>query len=156
MQIYNRKILCGTLGAAIALGLSIFAAAAQAQSDPAAIALRFVEQKAPQFGLTGADVGEIRVRNVVPAGGTGVSHVYLQQRYRGIEVVYGVFTVNIRDDGSVINPVHRFVSDIASAAGNQSVGTAAVDAVAAAADYLGLKPSSAFEVLDRRGGPMQR
>jgi len=151
-----RKLLPGVLSAAIVAGLGLASLSVQAQDGSATQALNYVKQNKQQFGLTGSDIGELEVLSVIPAGDNGISHVYLQQRFRGIEVAYGVFTVNLTADGKVLNPGHRFIDHIAAKAGNQNARKTSVTAVEAAAQYVGLKASRSFEIIKKQGGPNEK
>lgn len=150
------KMVSGALSAAIIAGLGLASLPAHAQDNTEAQALSFVSQSKQKFGLTGSDVGELEVLSVIPAGDNGVSHVYVQQKYRGIEVAYGIFTVNILADGTVLNPGHRFVDHLAAAAGSQIAKKSSVAAAGAAAKFVGLKAERPFEVLQQKGGPNQK
>ncbi len=151
-----RIIVSGMLSAAIVAGLGLASPQVQAQGDPATQALNFIQKNKQDFGLTGSDIGEVEVLSVIPAGDNGVAHVYLQQRYRGIEVAYGVFTVNLTADGAVLNPGHRFMDHIAAAAGSQSAKKSSVSAAEAAARHVGLQVKRPFEVVKVQGGPNEK
>jgi extracellular elastinolytic metalloproteinase len=153
LEMNARIIVSGMLSAAIVAGLGLASPQVQAQGDPATQALNFIQKNKQDFGLTGSDIGEVEVLSVIPAGDNGVAHVYLQQRYRGIEVAYGVFTVNLTADGAVLNPGHRFMDHIAAAAGSQSAKKSSVSAAEAAARHVGLQVKRPFEVVKVQGGP---
>ena len=55
------------------------------------------------LGVTGADLPEIAVSNTVVSRHTGVTHVYLQQRHRGIEVWNAIINVNVAANGTVLS-----------------------------------------------------
>jgi extracellular elastinolytic metalloproteinase len=143
-------------GAAIVLALvSLAAVPSDAASRAAAAALEHVQRHKQDFGLTGSDVKEVSVSSEVPSTHNGITHVYLQQGHRGIDVYNGILTVNVREDGSVLSAGSRFVSNIASLAGGQSARKAAEEAVGAAAGHLNLKPSKEFRALERKGGSQE-
>lgn len=139
------------------LALVLCLAAVASTNTPAQSAVDtardYVARNRQQLGLTGSDTNDMTVGSTVVSEHNGVTHVYLQQRYRGIEVWNGILTVNIAADGTVISAASRFVSNIASAAGGQQPRRAAEAAALDAADHLKLRPTRPFEVLDRRGGP---
>lgn len=151
-----RLLARGLLSAAIIAGLGLSVPLAHAQADPASQALNYVQKNKQKFGLSGSDVGEVEVLSVIPAGSTGVSHVYLQQLHRGIGVAHGIFTVNLAADGSVLAPGNRFIANIAAATAGQSASKSAVLAAQAACDYVGLKATRPFEVIRRQGGPNEK
>lgn len=143
----------GTLGAAILSILAVAAGPARAAPTVAeAAALNHLKSERQGMGLTGSDIGEVLVSNSVYSKHNGVTHVYLQQYYRGIEVWTGLVNVNIAADGRVISSGSRFVANIASLAGGQSARKSGIDAATAAAGHLKLKPNQPFHILERRGG----
>ena len=149
----KNRAFARTLAAMILAGLVASSNAASGAAPGATdIALEYVKKNTHQLGLSGSDVNEIAISDAVASAHNGVTHVYLQQQHRGIDVFTGLINVNVARDGSVLSAGNRFVSNLAAAAGGQSAKKAAVEAVSAAADHLGLKPSKALKVLDQKGG----
>ena len=108
-----------------------------------------------QFGLGPADIREATISSIVPGTARGMQHVYLQQRLRGIPVWNGMFTLNVRADGSVLNPGNRFLDNLPARAAGQSVRRNAVQAARTAADFLELRPTQPWRALSGRGGAEQ-
>ena len=149
----SRKALARAVAAASVTCLVVASGAISGTgSDATKVALGYVQDHKQELGLSGSDIKEIAVSDSVFSRHNGVTHVYLQQQYKGIDVHTGLLNVNVARDGSVISAGNRFVSNLAASAGGQSAKKAAVEAAAAAADDLGLKPSKALRVLDRKGG----
>ena len=148
----KNRAFARTLAAMILAGLVASSSAASGAAPGATdIALEYVKKNNHQLGLSGSDVNEIAISDTVASAHNGVTHVYLQQQHRGIDVFTGLINVNVARDGSVLSAGNRFVSNLAAAAGGQSAKKAAVEAVSAAADHLGLKPSKASEGVGREG-----
>ena len=147
----NRKP-ARTLAHALVLCCAVAANSNLAAQSAADAARRYVAGNRQQLGLTASDTNDMAVSSEVISEHNGVTHVYLQQRYRGIDVWNGVLTVNVARDGTVISAASRFVGNIASAAAGQQPRRAAEDAVRDAAGHLKLQPTRPFEVLARRGG----
>jgi len=142
----------GLLGATV---LAILAASA-VHSAPTATdgaALQYLKSQRQKMGLTGSDIGEVLVSSSVYSKHNGVTHVYLQQYYRGIEVWTGIVNVNVAPDGSVISAGNRFVSNVAASAGGQSARKSGVEAARVAAGQLKMQTKQEFKVLARKGGP---
>lgn len=144
--------LSARVAAASTLVLVSLAAVPSHAARPASAALEYVQRHKQELGLTGSDVEEISVSSEVASVHNGITHVYLQQEYRGIDVYNAIFTVNVRKDGSVLSASSRFVSNLASLAGGQSARQAAGEAVTAAAGHLGLKPRKEIRALGGKGG----
>lgn len=142
----------------LVIGLSALAtlgiagsAAATGPRDAAGIARDFVQQHLQQLGLDATDIDEAVVSGTVVSRDTGVTHVYLQQRYRGVDVYAGILNVNVHADGTVLSAGNRFVSHLASSAGAQTPRMGALDAAAAAAEHLDLVPREDFRLLLQQG-----
>ncbi|MGH9349346.1 MAG: M36 family metallopeptidase [Vicinamibacterales bacterium] len=123
-----------------------------AQGGAGEEALRYLERHRQTLGLTGSDIRDVVVGSTVVSAHTGVTHVYLQQRYRGIDVWNGILNVTVRADGSAMITGNRFVANIAAAAGGQQPRKAADAAASDAAGHLKLAPTRPFHVLERKGG----
>jgi extracellular elastinolytic metalloproteinase len=145
--------LCVPAVSAFAVVLAILASPAAAGQSAVETARGYVQQHKQELGLTGSDINDYAVSSEVTDRHTGVTHVYLQQLHKGIEVQGAILNVNVARDGGVLSAGSRFVSDVAAAAGGQNARKAAVDAARAAAGHLSLTPSKEFKVLARRGGP---
>jgi len=137
----------------IALALMTLASTASAGQSAVETARAYVKDNKQELGLTGSDINDYAVSSEVTDRHTGVTHVYLQQLHKGIEVYGAILNVNVARDGSVLSAGSRFVSNVAAAAGGQNARKAAVEAARAAAGHLSLKPSKEFKVMARRGGP---
>ena len=125
-------------------------------ADATDAALSYVQNHKKELGVTGSDLAEIAVSNTVVSRHTGVTHVYLQQRHRGIDVWNAIINVNVAANGTVISAGSTFVENIASVAAGQNARKSGVEAAEAATRHLKLKASKPFEVLQRRGGPSEQ
>lgn len=143
-----------TAGAVLALAMLTWGAIAEGRSgDPAVnAALQYVQTHRQQLGLTGADTAEMAVSSISTSKQTGVTHVYLQQQYRGVAVWNGMMTVSVHADGSVLSANSHFYAGIAAAAHGQGVKKTAIEAALAAARRLNLKPSGTIHELERQPG----
>ena len=126
-----------------------------AQNDRGEQALRHLQQNRGDLSLTASDVGDVVISSTVVSKHNGVTHVYLQQRYRGIEVWNGILNVAVSRDGTAAFSGSRFVANIAAAAGGQQPKRVAETAASDASGHLQLKPSQPFRVLELRGGPSE-
>ena len=77
--------------------------------DPLAIAKEYLTLHASQLGLTAADVSHAVVTDRYQDSDTGVTHIYLRQEYRGLEVSNADFAINVTADGRLINVAGGFV-----------------------------------------------
>ena len=110
----------------------------QAPREPGAIALDDLRAHAHELGLTPSDVQDAVVSSDTTSANTGVSHVYVSQRHRGIDVWGAVMTVNVSRDGRVINRAGTFVTGIAAKIGRTTPALTPVQAVQSAARHLDL------------------
>ena len=125
---------------------------APAKGKPLAIALHYLRGHAAAYGLAAGDLRGVDVTDQYRDAHNGVTHIYLRQRYRGIEVYNGNITISITRDGSVLSVGNRFVPRLAAAAGGATAARTAIDAVRSAARHLDIDGGKALKVLDRTGG----
>ena len=140
------------LGALIPLCLLLATATTAAAGSAVDSARAYLLRHSREMGLTGSDLREVVVSSEVASRHNGVTHVYLQQRYRGIDVHNAIVNVSIGKGGDVIGAGSRFVTRLAASAQGQQPRLAAPEAAGAAARALGLAPTRPFEVLGLKGG----
>ncbi len=148
----SRRVRARATVAAIPVLALVATGQSHAAGPASRAALEYVQRHKQDFGLTGSDIREISVSSEVASAHNGITHVYLQQRHRGIDVHNGLLTVNVRGDGRVLSAGSRFVARIASLAGGQSARKAAREAAVAAAGHLKLAPSKEIRAIARKGG----
>lgn len=99
----------------LSLGLPTGTAAtnnkASAKKDAVSVAKEYVSQHRRELGLKPADIADLAVTDSYRSTASGVTHVYLRQRYAGIDVLGAGMTVNIKD-GRVIYAPSRFIGKI--------------------------------------------
>ena len=74
-----------------------------AQGEPSDIAVGYVNARKADLGLTSGDVADLVVRDEVRSSHNGVTHLYLRQRHRGVEVFNGDLDVHVI---TVRSPAH--------------------------------------------------
>lgn len=126
-----------------------------AQSAAINTALSYLDAQAPSFGHFPSDVDDLLVTDAYQSRRSGATHVYVRQRFNGIEIADANYAVNVDRAGDVFHVAGKFEVDIASRIANSTPGISAQDAVAALADEVGLIPTGAFTVLSSEGGPSQ-
>ncbi len=122
---------------AVTLTGSALAAGKKADASTIDAALRYLERHKHDFGLTGSDIADVVVSSASTSAHNGVTHVYFQQRYRGIEVWSAIANISLKADGTVIAANSSFATNIAAAAGGNAKKEAR-EAAAAAAQHLNL------------------
>lgn len=125
------------------------------QGDPLDIAMKYLRQNVRLLGLNGADLNDVIVTDQYTSEHNGVTHIYLRQRHKGIEVANGNLSINIAPDGSVINVGHSFVTNLTAAVNRQAPGRSARQSVEAGAVHLGLNLGQELRILRQQGGPAQ-
>ena len=99
----------------LSLGLPTGSAAtktkAVAKKDAVSVAKSYVAQHRRELGLKPADIADLAVTDTYRSVASGVTHVYLRQRYAGIDVLGAGMTANVKD-GRVIYAPSRFIRGI--------------------------------------------
>jgi extracellular elastinolytic metalloproteinase len=111
------------------------------QSRAAVQAIEYLRARADALALEPADLDDVVVTSETTNERTGVTHVYLRQRYRGVEISGADLTVNVSRDGHVLNHVGQFVASVRSAVNQPASTLTAAQAVSAAARHLGVRLS---------------
>lgn len=124
----------------------------QPRSAAADRALAHVRGRPAEFNVTSADLDDVIVSSETVSKSSGVTHVYLQQRYGGIDIANAVMTVNVARDGTVLAANGTFYGNLAGAANRPDKTLAAGDAIARAAKYVGV----ALAPAERRKIPAKR
>jgi hypothetical protein len=108
----------------------VFAVAALLVTAPTAVAAppAALEAERASLGLSRSDIAGAVVTDRYTDRDTGVTHVYLRQRYRGLDVIDGTMTLTLAPDGSVASVGDRFVRGLAS----KAPGTTPLESAAAA------------------------
>ena len=78
------------------------------------IALQHLEQKRQDLQLTQQDISNYKISDHYTSKHNGVTHVYLQQQYEGINVQNALININVLSNDEVLNMGNRFVADLAS------------------------------------------
>jgi len=123
------------------------------QGNPLEIARNYLDQNKHFLGLTDADLRNMKVKNQYVTKHNGVTHIYLGQQSRGIDVFNGNININIASDGSVINLTNQFISNLERAINTTTPSISAEQSVEYAAQHLGLKITSPLTVQENVGGP---
>jgi extracellular elastinolytic metalloproteinase len=120
-----------------------------AQTTPLGTALQQLSSRSSKLGLTEADVLNPAVTSSYTDADAGVTHVYLRQRYQGLEV-YGTETdLHLDRNQKVVSLHSAFIANVANA-GRAAATTPAltpVQAVAAAARVLNLPAPGGLNVV---------
>jgi uncharacterized repeat protein (TIGR01451 family) len=122
------KRLLGTvlLSALVLAGLS-------AQRSASATALNFLRANPTQFGLTTADVSDVKITDEYVSEQMGLTHVWVQQQHQGTPVFNGLFGLHVTKEDKVLHLDHRFVPAL-----NEKVNTTIPSLSAAKALELAL------------------
>src|SRR5262245_19516534 len=123
-----------------------FAVTALPSAEAKRLALDYLRASAGTFGLTADDIADVVIGDIYSSDHTGVTHVYLRQRYRGVEVADAQVTVNVTADGRIIQLGHRFLSNLASRVEHDAPSLTAADAEAVVASDAG--PSTTVSAHD--------
>lgn len=81
---------------------------------PLDLSLRQLEQQRASLGLLPEDIKDLAVSDMYRSSHNGVTHVYLQQRYEGIEIHNAIVSYHVTEDGKVYDSPSRFYADLQS------------------------------------------
>jgi len=127
----------------------------KASGAPMTLAMNFVRTNLAALGLEAADLQGYAVTDVVYSKVTGATHVYLQQRYRGIPVYNAQLHINVNRDGRVISVNNSFLPGIARAVSSLSPRMQLPAAVNSAAQFSGIAAPAQLQALQTPRGVQQ-
>jgi hypothetical protein len=123
------------------------------EGTPLDIALAYVRAQRAELGLQDGDLDDVAVSSQHTSEHSGVTHVYLTQRYRGIDVHGAQVNINVTRDGKVLGMGSSFVSGLAASVRAAASERGAVESAEAAARHLGITQRNPIAVMHARGGP---
>lgn len=89
------------------------------------------------IGISEKDISEYAVADTYTTDMLQVTHVYLQQQHKAIDVFNGILNLNIKD-GNIVSYGNRWVSDISERSPDQLPSLDVFSAIQRAADNLGI------------------
>ncbi len=123
--------------------------------DPLQIALEHLGADRTRLGLASDDLDALGVDDRYVARRTGITHLYLKQQVDGIDVFGGNVTMAVDRDGRILTRGERLVRNLQGRIGARQPTIGAAEAVARAADHLGIAAPAAPQVSRLVGGPAQ-
>lgn len=138
------RLLIAFLGLALAMPT---AQAALSHTQAGSLALEELSQSASALGLETTDTQEASISSVIAGSRGKLTHVYLQQRFRGLDVHNAVASMTFDDGGNRIALNSRFVSGLASLPAAKGFSMPALEATKAAAFHLKMQPTEDLAVL---------
>jgi hypothetical protein len=145
-----RRKTVGT-AVAVALGLATAAAPGGFAAAPASADDIALEHVSSELGLAAGDVDELEITDSYRSAHNGVTHVYVRQQHRGLDVLDAVATINVGRDNDVIHTGSRLLSDLDRVA-TGSVRLDATAAFVAAASALELAAPTGVQVVQAPTG----
>ena len=139
---YNLPGLLGLL-----LLLLPMAASAQSALDAA---LRHINLTKTEYKLSAADLADYVVTDQYVSKNNGITHIYLRQRFQGIEVAGANININVDRDGNIINMGNTFIPNLQGLIKSTRASLSPAQAANAAAAHLKLKAQKPFEVKEKK------
>ena len=120
--------------------------------NPLDIAMQYIRREALQAGLySRTDLSDLVVKNQYTSSHNGVTHIYLRQRLKGIEVCGADIDIHISDDGKVICMRNQSVRHLSTKKKMSTPLLTAQQAIHYAAKHLGLQMTEPLFVIQASG-----
>lgn len=130
--------------------LSLFICCATYAQDPLQLALEHLSTNKEKYNLSNADISDYSVTDQYVSKNSGITHIYLRQRHKGIEVEGATININIGPNGDIINMGSRFIPNLKAAVRGGAAAQTPVQAVEAAARSLNLPVANALKVQEEK------
>lgn len=128
-----------------------------AQSEKALFqATDYLAKNKVSMGFTSTDIADIYVKDTYTDAHNGVTHVYVQQRYNGIEIKDAILGLHLQKTGEVLFVGNNFQKKIDTRLSRGDAAISAVQAVQTAAQSLDLQAKSAFSVISTERNAAQK
>lgn len=137
-------------GLCLFLFLSVFTTSTAFAQDPLTIALEHIAENKEEYQLTDTDIADYIVTDQYVTKQSGITHIYLRQRHKGIEVEGANININIDRNGNVINMGSRFIPGLEGVVKGSAATQTPVQAVEAAARHLELPLQETLQILEER------
>lgn len=111
-----------------AMLLMVFSLTFLSAQDMNGIVQKYLNDKAPELGLTSQDVSEWKISDIVPSLNPEIKHVYVKQYYNGIEIQGTSFKLTVKNN-QVTWHINQFVNELASKVVSSSSALTAKEAV---------------------------
>lgn len=120
------------------------------------IANDYLTENKATLGFTDTDIADLEITDNYTDAHNGVTHVYLQQKYNGIEIKNAVTGFHYKEDGSVIHVANRFQKKLNTRLKKTVQKLSAADAVNMAAQDLEFEIRTALKPVKTLGGAAKK
>jgi len=105
--------------------------------DPLDLALDYLDANAASFGLTAGDITNHGVTDQYVSTHNNVTHIYLNQTYNTLPIAGSQISVNVMDDGRLLNAHSTFLPNLDTPTSDPQPTISALEALDALADNYG-------------------
>jgi extracellular elastinolytic metalloproteinase len=106
------------------------------------VAQKHIQQKANEWHLLSSDVADIAISDAYRTEGLGVTHIYVTQRYKGLEIYNAQINLTTLPNGELADATNRFFSDVATLINTTTPDIAPEQALQLVANHIGLAAKS--------------
>ena len=125
----------------------------QAQNKSAQqIVEQYLNKHSKSLGLAKADVTEFQISDHYTDDHNGLTHIYVQQQYEGIDIIGANLGLHFQNENEMVFVSNRFFKKINQRLGNSSQQINALAAVETAAADLGLSIQEPIKALESAKG----
>ena len=114
------------------------------------IALDFVSKQPKKWNLTEQDVASYYVQDSYASEHNGVTHVYLIQQHKGIELYNAIINVNVLPNGEILYAGNRFMRNLANSVNTLSSTLTPEQAIEAACKQLNVSIKAPLRVKEKK------
>ena len=115
------------------------------------LAKEHIETELSNWQLSAEDIEELRISDEYASSHNGVTHLYFQQLYKGIEIINAVSGVHLLPNGKIGYATNSFERDLANRVQHSHPVVDAVTAIRRSAIHLGVDASASLELVRENG-----
>jgi extracellular elastinolytic metalloproteinase len=117
---------------------TIFAQTQQNKQNLLTTAQKHIQRKAAEWHLSNSDFADITISDAYQTEGLGITHLYITQRYKGIEVYNAQINLNLLQNGELAAANSHFIANIAASINTDTPEVAPEQAIQFVAENIGL------------------
>ncbi len=114
------------------------------------LALDYVSKQPKTWNLTEQDLSAYFVQDSYHSEHNGVTHVYLIQQHKGIELYNAIINVNVLPNGEILYAGNRFLNNLAGVVNTTSPSLSPIQAVEAACKSLNVAIKTPLTIIDKK------
>ncbi|MCB0707409.1 MAG: T9SS-dependent M36 family metallopeptidase [Saprospiraceae bacterium] len=128
------------------IGLFVLSTTVLQAQTPESLAVQYLNEHRQELGLTAADISSFRISDLYTNSRTGVTYLYLNQSYQGVDLLWATANAIFNQEGRLVKMNVNFEGDLAGKILSDQPALTPEDALRQCASLMDLVVPQQFEV----------